>query len=78
MRSEFKRGDVIIRIDGNIKYVVVGFYLSFMWYRLLLWMDGRWHRSEMRISEVDKWYVKIDTMGEDELREIHEIGIQKR
>lgn len=40
MRSEFKRGDVIIRIDGNIKYVVVGFYLSFMWYRLLLWMEN--------------------------------------
>ena len=51
--SEFKKGDVIVRIDGFVRYTVVESDPSSPTYKL----EFRYGSGEMGCSELDKEYV---------------------
>ena len=69
--GEFKRGDVIVKIDENISYVVTGSFQTAMWYALIFQHKDKWYKSELDGDYVDSEYVKVDHVGERKLNEFY-------
>jgi hypothetical protein len=71
--GEFKRGDVIVKIDGNVSYVVTGSFQTALFYELIFPNRNRdvWFKTELDVDYVDSEYVKIDHVGERKINEFY-------
>ena len=60
MMGEFKKGDVIVQIGGNLVYVICGAYQTTIWYWVKCLRNGQVITSEVYMSAIDSNYVKVD------------------
>ena len=60
MSGEFKMGDVIVQIGGNLVYVVCGEYQTTTWCSVKCLRNGQVIDSEVYGSAIDSNYVKVD------------------
>ena len=60
MSGEFKMGDVIVQIGGNLVYVVCGEYQTTTWCSVKCLRNGQVIDSEVYGSAIDFNYVKVD------------------
>ena len=60
MTREFKKGDVIVKIGGNLVYVICGAYQTTIWYSVKCLRNGQVVTSEVYGSAIDSNYVKVD------------------
>ena len=71
--GEFKRGDVIVEIGGNVIHVVTGSFQTALFYELIYpsRAGGVWYKTELDVDYVDAEYVKIDHVGERDINEFY-------
>ena len=60
MWCEFKKGDVIAEIGGNLVYVVAWADQAFKWYCLMYYYAGDVLRTDADIDFIDENFVKVD------------------
>ena len=60
MNGEFKTGDVVVQIGGNLVYVVCGAYQTTTWCSVKCLRNGQVIDSEVYGSAIDSNYVKVD------------------
>ena len=60
MSGEFKTGDVVVQIGGNLVYVVCGAYQTTTWCSVKCLRNGQVIDSEVYGSAIDSNYVKVD------------------
>ena len=68
MKCEFRKGDVIIRVDARSLYVVADAHTDR--YSLLYLTGGYVIRRTMFKSYIDKNYVKVDKCNSDHYSEV--------
>lgn len=60
MNGEFKEGDVVAQIGGNLVYVICGEYQTTTWCSVKCLRNGQVVTSEVYGSAIDSNYVKVD------------------
>ena len=60
MNGEFKTGDVVVQIGGNLVYVICGEYQTTTWCSVKCLRNGQVIDSEVYGSAIDSNYVKVD------------------
>ena len=60
MEGEFKKGDVVVQIGGNLVYVICGEYQKTTWCSVKCLRNGQVITSEVYGSAIDSNYVKVD------------------
>jgi hypothetical protein len=60
MKGEFRKGDVIVQIGGNLVYVICGAYQTTIWYGVKCLRNGQVITSEVYRNAIDSNYVKVD------------------
>ena len=58
--NEFKTGDVVVKIGGNLVYVICGAYQTTTWYSVKCLRNGQVVTSEVYRNAIDSNYVKVD------------------